>query len=90
MEVFYQVVEWGHCDEPQDWLDCDTTWVNSWEGIAEDCAENAFHEHDGWEASWPLTIRVYDAPTKEGFRGEFEVDCEPLPQFYARNKEPQP
>ena len=85
MQVFYQVEEWGHCDDPADWIECDTACTSLSDGrwIAQDCAKDLFHNHDGWEASWPLTILVYDAPYEEGLMGKFLVDLETVPEFYA-------
>ena len=45
-----------------------STWSSdNLEYIAEDCAENYHSEHDGWEASWPLTITVADEDENNKF-----------------------
>ena len=82
MQVFYQIEEW---DQGEEYYDCDTQWsFNFCADIAQDCAEDAHNNHDGWDSSWPLTIAVYEIPYPEGLKGKFEVDREAQPVFYAR------
>lgn len=49
---------------------------------AEACAEDYFHNHDGFEANWPLTFAIFD-----GFAGpeigRWEVALEYEPSFNA-------
>lgn len=53
-----------------------------WGYIAEECAEDYYHNHDGWECEWPQT--VYLRETEEGPIVEvFSVDMEAVPQFSA-------
>ena len=48
--------------------------------IAEDAAAEHFHNHDGWEASWPMKLSiVFD----DGSIETFEVDQEAEPVFHA-------
>ena len=58
---------------------------------ARECAENYHHQHDGWEASWPVDIALYIDGV---LIGVFEVEREAEPVFIARKKEvdksPQP
>lgn len=48
---------------------------------AEEAAEDYHDNHDGWEANWPLTIKIADS---ESHLGTFEVDREARPYFSAR------
>lgn len=85
MQVFYQVEDWEHKEENIFW-ECDSPWAftcASLADVARDCGADIFHNHDGWEAKWPLTILVYESPYKEGFRGRYEVEMEPEPSFFA-------
>jgi len=47
-----------------------------WELVATDLAEDYHSNHDGWEASWPLQIRIY-AGGKEVARLSVEREYEP-------------
>jgi hypothetical protein len=50
--------------------------------IVTDCAEDYFHQHDGWEASWPRTFLIY--ATEDGPPvARLHVHCESVPQFTA-------
>jgi len=50
--------------------------------IAEECAKDHFHNHDGWEASWPLIIALHDGENgPELCRLSVEQEAEPV--FYA-------
>lgn len=47
--------------------------------IAEDAAKDYHSEHDGWEASWPVTISIFD---EAGVHlGDVEVEREYDPVF---------
>lgn len=89
MQVFYQVEDW--CDgESGEFYECETAWsFNFPADVAKDCGEDAFHNHDGWESSWPLTILIYESPYKEAFKGRFEVEMEAVPSFFARAADKQ-
>jgi hypothetical protein len=44
--------------------------------IAEDAAQDHYHEHDGWESSWPVKFSiVFDDGRIETY--EIELDHEP-------------
>jgi hypothetical protein len=46
--------------------------------IAENAADDYYHMHDGWEAFWPLTFKVFiDGKSI----GTFEIDQEFEPVF---------
>ena len=45
-------------------------------------AEDYFSNHDGWEASWPITFHIFDG--KKELIGKVEVGMETEPVFYAR------
>ncbi len=51
--------------------------------VAEECAEDYFCQHDGWESRWPLTIALFrseDGPEV----ARFMVEREDSPNFIAR------
>jgi hypothetical protein len=50
---------------------------------AQECAEDYHNAHDGWEATWPVTIALYIDGDPAGL---FEVDREAEPVFIARRK----
>jgi len=52
--------------------------------IAEDAAEYEFSNRDGWEATWPLTFRLWDMDGKK--LGVFEVEQEAVPSFNTSRK----
>ncbi|WP_033470986.1 hypothetical protein [Bordetella bronchiseptica] len=49
---------------------------------AEACAEDFFHNHDGFEANWPLTLAILDGFTGPEI-GRWEVHLEYEPSFAA-------
>jgi len=53
---------------------------------AEAYADYIHRERDGWEASWPLTIRVR---SPDGSVHDFEVERETVPKFHATEVEVQ-
>lgn len=83
MQIFYVVEDW----DPECFYECETQNIGVDRWTAQDCAENAFHEHDGWESSWPLTISLFESPYKEGYKATFTCDVEPIPHFYASQTE---
>lgn len=52
------------------------------EDVAEDCAEDYFDNHDGWEAIWPLEITLYNLDETR-IIGKFRVELEQRPHFSA-------
>jgi|GEM_PF-1630723 len=53
---------------------------------AVEAAEDYHHNHDGWEANWPLEITLYS--TEDGPAVHlFEVERETVPEFYAHKRE---
>lgn len=56
-----------------DWDDID--W------IAEECAQDYFDNHDGWEAAWPVTFKIFDELGE--IKGVFLVELENTPTFTA-------
>ena len=53
---------------------------------AQECAEDYYHNHDGWESSWPQL--VYLRESEDGpIVAAFNVDMEAVPQFYAYETE---
>lgn len=59
-----------------------------WGLIADELAEDYNDNHDGWEASWPLELRIY----KDGVEvARFEVEKEMVPSFSAWERDtPEP
>lgn len=51
-----------------------------WDMVATDLADHFFHNHDGWEHSWPLQFRIYE-DGKEVAR--YSVEQETAPTFHA-------
>ncbi len=48
--------------------------------FAEQCAENYWDNHDGYQSNWPLVFEIFlDGESK----GKFDVDMESIPQFYG-------
>jgi hypothetical protein len=52
--------------------------------IAEECAEDFYHNHDGWEHQWPKTFFIFDE--SENLLGTFEIHLEHQPTFRAYEK----
>lgn len=86
MEIYYSI------DDQGDWYGLQLPGSHH-EGLssqtAVECAEDLYHNHDGWEYTWPLAIGM---STKEDGPPEvrFVVDMEPAPQFYAREIQDTP
>ena len=58
---------------------------HNWGFIAEECAEDYYYNHDGWEASWPSDM--YLRETEDGpVVVTFSVDMEATPSFSAYEK----
>lgn len=51
------------------------------EWVAEAAAEDFHSKHDGWDASWPITIVIMNADGS--VIGTFSVERENVPQFLA-------
>lgn len=51
--------------------------------IAEKCADDYHANHDGWEASWPVMLAIYESEYSPAI-ATFEVDREAVPEFTAR------
>jgi hypothetical protein len=50
------------------------------EEVAEEAAEDYFHNHDGWESSWPRPITIF----RDGKKlRTVSVDMEAVPKFFA-------
>ena len=50
--------------------------------VIEECAEQYFNEHDGWEAGWPLEFRLHNWKTNEVI-ARLKVELEFEPAFTA-------
>jgi hypothetical protein len=75
MKVYFETEDgegFHHCKDA-----CDIDWVG-----AQDCAEQFYREHDGWESTWPLQFGLSSSP--EGpVEKWFSVDVEMAPSFSA-------
>lgn len=88
MRVRYYPSSLDPCVGPEDAHECDTTWDGDFlDYVAEDCAQDLHRNHDGWELSWPLTLKLWD---RQGdFLGEWEVDRDVEPVFHAAKRKDQ-
>ncbi len=60
------------------------TKASGFRHVAEECAEDYYRSHDGWEDNWPITIYLW---TEDGKKiGVFETGIEAEPEFHARFK----
>jgi hypothetical protein len=55
-------------------------WDRDWSMIVDELADDFHSNHDGWEASWPLQIRIYERGQEVA---RFEVEREYEPSFIA-------
>ncbi|MGX1786876.1 hypothetical protein ACWIGM_09080 [Bosea sp. NPDC055332] len=63
-----------------DFPDDQKLYGEDWVLVADELAEDYHGNHDGWEASWPLELRIY----KDGSEvARFNVHQEHQPVFYA-------
>ena len=85
MKVFYETYYKGPLDpkfEPEHNLEYEYFLsCYDFENEVKYMAEDFFHNHDGWECSWPLNFRVW----KENGEliGDFKVEMEAVPEFYV-------
>lgn len=56
-----------------------------WSMIVDELADDFHSNHDGWEASWPLQIRVYERGQEVA---RFQVEREYEPSFIAWELDP--
>lgn len=61
------------------------TYGENWSMIADELAEHYHSNHDGWEATWPLELRVYK---DEAEVARFSVEREYEPSFIAYETTP--
>lgn len=85
----YQYSAGGHPDyhEPSgrfDFPDKQPLYLEEWSLVATDLADDYHHNHDGWEDSWPIELRIYKDSEEVG---RFSVEREMQPAFYALEKE---
>ena len=59
------------------------TYGDNWKLVADDLAEDYNDNHDGWEASWPLELRIYRGDDEVA---RFEVEKEFRPYFSAMTR----
>lgn len=58
--------------------------IDEWD--AEPCAEHYFHNHDGFEANWPLTFALFDGMSGPEI-GRWNVALEFEPSFSASQQQ---
>ena len=69
--------------DPEDYFELKSNWGDSeGEWIAREAAEDYHSQHDGWEASWPITLIIRRENGSE--IGIYDIDREYVPEFYAR------
>jgi len=64
-------------------VECDFL-PSSWRYVARACANDYFHNHDGWESNWPLEFEIFTADGKS--IGIFEVAIDYDPYFSPTKK----
>ena len=80
VEMKYYIEDYG--GSPNDCYDLKTTWTaEDTQYIAEDAAKDFFHNHDGWESTWPLEFVILNNALQE--IGRFSIDMEAVPTFWA-------
>lgn len=86
MSIFYRVIE--HCENSHHEAPPCSQGLSY--GVTEmearECAQDYWDNHDGWEASWPLTFVLHDGEGGPEL-GRFFVDMEARPSFTAARKE---
>lgn len=55
-----------------------------WDLVVTDLAKDFHTNHDGWESSWPIQIRIYEDRTEVA---RFMVEREHEPTFFAHELE---
>lgn len=61
--------------------------MHSLELVSEECAEDYWENHDGYEARWPLEFQIFETEESENPIATFEVDMEEIPTFSSNAKE---
>ncbi len=83
MELQYSVGDHPDYHEPDSRFNFPSkqgTYGGDWALVATDLAEDYHHGHDGWEASWPVTLKIW----KDGeCVREFEIEREAVPSFHV-------
>lgn len=52
----------------------------NWGLLVDELASDYFHEHDGWESRWPVTLYVWCG---DKIAASFKVEMESRPHFYS-------
>lgn len=72
-------------DEFDDYLEVEYLATNDYllylSEVAEIAAKKFFHDHDGWDYSWPIELHLWDAGE---MIGKFLVDVAFIPTFKAK------
>jgi hypothetical protein len=77
MQIKYIIEDNGQTID--DAFEFETNWTeNNLEELAEATADNYYSEHEGWDASWPLTFQLFT--TKKNL-GRFKIQLEFDPLF---------
>lgn len=84
MDIHYRIPSYG--EEETTCMRLDGDWDVHLPGtqryLLEECAEDHFHNHDGWESSWPLVFALHDGENGPEIC-RYEVEMEAVPQFVA-------
>lgn len=57
--------------------------------VSDECAEDYWYKHDGYEARWPLEFQIFETENSNKPLATFEVDMAPVPIFTSSKKEPK-
>lgn len=83
--VFRYFIE-EYYGDPENSFTLKTAWTKeTLNYVAEDAAEDFYHNHDGWESTWPLNFVILDEDFNE--LGKFVVNMEAVPSFLAYKHE---
>ncbi|HEM6651489.1 hypothetical protein [Acinetobacter pittii] len=67
-------------NDKQAWLESDLDFVSN------QCAQDYWDNHDGWESTWPLEISIFETETAEAPIATYIVDMEMEPSFSSSVK----
>jgi hypothetical protein len=56
------------------------TYGENWSLIADELAQDYFDNHDGWESSWPQSLRIWKGEEQVA---AFNIEMEREPVFYC-------
>lgn len=79
---------WYSMGDDEQRFECDVSHLSinrklDMEMMANQCAEDYFHNHDGWESPWPRDLFLYETEYGPSIAKLF-VEMEAEPVFYSR------